>query len=130
MRHVLVLLAVASLGVSGAALAQPAGKRDNPCRADAEKLCKGVQPGQGRIVQCLEQHQSELSGGCRAAMDEGRKKHPCAADAERLCQGVQPGEGRIAQCMKQHESELSAACKAKIEADRGQRGPRGGKQRD
>ena len=127
MRHVLVLLALASLGLSGAALAQPAGKGNNPCRADAEKLCKGVQPGQGRIVQCLEQHVTELSGPCRANFEEAQRKHPCAADAERLCKGVQPGEGRIAECMKKNESQLSPACKARIEQERGRRG---GKQRD
>lgn len=127
MRHVLVLLALASLGLPGAAHAQPGERGNNPCRADAERLCKGVQPGQGRIVQCLEQHESELSGGCRASLEEGRKKHPCAADAERLCKGVQPGEGRIAECMKKNESQLSPACKARIEQERGRRG---GRQRD
>ncbi len=34
------------------------------CRADAQKFCKDVNAGGGRIVQCLRQHQSELSEGC------------------------------------------------------------------
>ena len=34
------------------------------CRADAEKLCKDVKPGEGRIVECWQQHKSELSSGC------------------------------------------------------------------
>ena len=38
------------------------------CRGDAQKLCKGVQPGEGRIVQCLKSHQQDLSQGCAAAL--------------------------------------------------------------
>jgi len=34
------------------------------CRADAEKFCKGVKPGEGRILRCLEPHRAELSPGC------------------------------------------------------------------
>ncbi len=36
------------------------------CRGDAEKFCKDVKPGEGRIVECLRQHQGELSKECAA----------------------------------------------------------------
>ena len=36
------------------------------CRGDAQKLCKDVKPGEGRILECLKQHQGELSPGCAA----------------------------------------------------------------
>jgi hypothetical protein len=83
------------------------------CKPDAEKLCKGVQPGQGRIARCLVEHKDQLSAGCREKIVQAESKHPCMKDIETLCKGVQPGEGRIAQCLKQHEAELSAECKAK-----------------
>jgi len=127
MRFATVSLAVLLSAFLGTAAAQPAEK-GGACRPDVEKFCKGVKPGAGRIVQCLEQHESELSGGCRASIEQGKQKHPCAADAERLCQGVQRGEGRIAECMKKNESQLSPACKARIEQERGRRG--GNRQRD
>ena len=38
------------------------------CRGDAQKLCKGVQPGEGRIVECLRSHQQELSPPCATAL--------------------------------------------------------------
>ena len=34
------------------------------CRADAEKFCKGVQRGEGRILRCLEPHRAELTPAC------------------------------------------------------------------
>lgn len=82
------------------------------CKPDAEKLCKGVQPGQGRIMRCLAEHKDQLSAGCRDKFTQAENRHPCMKDVKTLCKGVEPGEGRIAQCLKSHEAELSAECKA------------------
>ena len=38
------------------------------CAADAQKLCAGVQPGGGRILQCLKEHKDEVSDGCKQAV--------------------------------------------------------------
>jgi hypothetical protein len=38
------------------------------CRGDAQKFCKDLKAGEGRIAECLRQHQSELSQGCAAQM--------------------------------------------------------------
>jgi hypothetical protein len=35
------------------------------CKADAEKLCKKVTPGKGRVLACLRAHQVELSADCK-----------------------------------------------------------------
>ncbi len=43
------------------------------CEADAQKFCKDVQPGQGRIVRCLREHEKDLSAGCRAKMTEPKR---------------------------------------------------------
>ncbi len=82
------------------------------CKADAETHCKGIQPGQGRILRCLVEHTDKLSGNCRAKISEAQSRHPCMKDMERLCKNVQPGEGRIAECMKKNEAQLSPECKA------------------
>jgi len=34
------------------------------CKADAERLCPGVEPGGGRLIGCLKQHENEVSIGC------------------------------------------------------------------
>ncbi|HPL64555.1 MAG TPA: cysteine rich repeat-containing protein [Syntrophales bacterium] len=36
------------------------------CKADVEKFCKRIKPGQGRITSCLKSNQAELSDACRA----------------------------------------------------------------
>jgi Cysteine rich repeat len=38
-----------------------------PCGQDAQKFCAGVQPGGGRIVNCLKQHKDSLSDACKQA---------------------------------------------------------------
>lgn len=35
------------------------------CREDAEKFCKDIQPGEGKIVRCLKEHEASLSEKCR-----------------------------------------------------------------
>ena len=36
------------------------------CKGDIEKLCKGIHPGEGRIVKCLKEHEAEVSAACKA----------------------------------------------------------------
>lgn len=50
---------------------QAAEKREEihqVCKADAEKLCKNVEPGKGRVMRCLHEHEKELSEDCRESL--------------------------------------------------------------
>ncbi len=38
------------------------------CRQDVRQHCSGVRRGGGRILQCLHEHEAELSEGCRKAL--------------------------------------------------------------
>jgi hypothetical protein len=40
------------------------------CRAELETHCPEVEVGEGRVAQCLKDHQSELSEGCNRALTE------------------------------------------------------------
>ena len=40
------------------------------CDADLEKLCSSVQAGEGRLLQCLEKKDKEVSGRCKEALKE------------------------------------------------------------
>ncbi len=42
------------------------------CKADYEKLCHNVQPGGGRILQCLGDNSGKLSSACRAALPDAQ----------------------------------------------------------
>lgn len=42
------------------------------CEADANKHCKDTKPGGGRILQCLKQHEGELSPACKEQMEQPR----------------------------------------------------------
>ena len=49
------------------------GKMATACKADAEKFCKGIRPGQGRILACLKSHQTELAPACAAEFNRAKK---------------------------------------------------------
>jgi len=103
------------------------GKFRAACGEDVQRFCAGVQPGEGRLVQCLSSHTGELSAECGnmiAAAGRGGAKlrAACDQDLQRFCVGVQPGGGRLVQCLSSHTSELSAACGNVIAARQAGRG--------
>jgi acetyl esterase/lipase len=62
-------------------MAQDTGKLDlraliQACRGDYQRLCAGVQPGNGAIAACLRQHEDEVSAGCKAAAAQQRAEMP------------------------------------------------------
>lgn len=96
-----------------------AAAEKRPCADDAAKFCKDVKPGGGRIIKCLEGHQSELSEACKKQLEsEGARikaaQDACKSDVEKWCKDVQPGGGRIVKCLKEHQTELSAECKSQV----------------
>jgi len=48
------------------------------CKADAEKFCKGIAPGGGRILSCLKARQAELAPACAADLSRGANRRPPA----------------------------------------------------
>lgn len=40
------------------------------CKADIERLCANVQPGGGRIKDCLMQNQNDMTVGCAKALQQ------------------------------------------------------------
>jgi hypothetical protein len=91
--------------------------RTGVCRADFEKFCKDVKPGQGRIVKCMREHENELSPACKDQIAADKEKaqefrKACNPDAAKFCKDIKPGHGRIISCLKSHEAELSPQCDA------------------
>lgn len=42
------------------------------CVEDVKRVCLTVQPGDGRILQCLQEHEQDLSEGCYQSLPKGR----------------------------------------------------------
>jgi hypothetical protein len=42
------------------------GKMATACKAEAQKFCKGIRAGEGRILSCLKGRESDLSPACAA----------------------------------------------------------------
>ena len=68
-----ILLAGALAAVSSSALAQLAGtpQEQAACRPDVRRFCYKVTENQGTnaYLQCLQEHRSRLSAGCRAVLE-------------------------------------------------------------
>ena len=90
-----------------------------PCAEDAAKYCKDVQPGQGRMAQCLKEHENELSAACKEHIVQRKQRGRGGAEAgqddgQKFCKKGPPGRGGIYRCLKEHENELSPTCREKL----------------
>jgi cysteine rich repeat protein len=121
-------LGVLALGLlllcpAGSAQAQERAAR-GACKADVEKLCKDVKPGEGRIAQCLKSNEANVSAGCKEAMAQMHDKmqafmDACGEDAKQYCGGVQRGHGRIWRCLKENDAKLSEGCRTAMQGAKG-----------
>ena len=61
--------------------------KEEPCKAEAERFCKGVESGEGRLDACLSEHRAELSPKCvvslNAKADQGKEKE--GGEGYRFC---------------------------------------------
>ncbi|MEP9389202.1 cysteine rich repeat-containing protein [Mesorhizobium sp. KR9-304] len=73
MKIFLSALGLAAALCSNAAMAQTAAERE-ACKADFEKYCPGVQPGGGRIMECLGKHLDQLTPQCKSVVEANMPK--------------------------------------------------------
>lgn len=93
------------------------------CEEEADRYCADVEPGHGRIWQCLKKNESKLSSDCRRHV-QSRKvqtterqeiEKVCKSDRKKHCKYVPWSDIRIHKCLKTHESELSQKCREALE---------------
>ncbi|MGR7995285.1 MULTISPECIES: cysteine rich repeat-containing protein [unclassified Xanthobacter] len=63
-----ILFAVSGTLLATPALAQSIAELQKACGADIKALCAGVQPGGGRIKQCIMEKSDQISPACKTAL--------------------------------------------------------------
>jgi hypothetical protein len=100
------------------------GAASAACKEDVQKLCPDVQPGEGRVLQCLKTHQKDVSPKCANYMKQVKAEikkvsDACEPDIEKFCWETPMGKGGIAKCLHQHSADLSPDCKTAVSKAKG-----------
>jgi hypothetical protein len=89
------------------------------CKAELDKSCKDIKPGDGRLARCLKDHVHDLGQPCQSELGKyfiAVFEKACHTDIDRVCKNVQPGGGRILDCLRTNSAQLSPACKQLVTA--------------
>jgi hypothetical protein len=98
-------------------------QQQDVCGADVEKFCANTKVGAGRVSQCLEEHEPQLSASCQTKVKVDKQKakalivefdEACQADVAQLCPGVAPGGGRLLKCLTKNDYALTGRCLAEV----------------
>jgi hypothetical protein len=114
--HTIRRLTIASLLLvaPAGAMAQGMAVRQ-ACAPEIQQHCAGVEPGEGRLRDCVKEHFAAFSEKCKQALlSSVALVKACKPDVQRTCPDIQPGAGRIQACMKEHFAEYSDRCKQAI----------------
>lgn len=85
----------AAMFLSGGAHAADSMNPREACREDAKNFCSGIQPGGGRIMDCLWDHYKDISDDCYSAlqkMESRRKSQGNGQGNEQGNDGPPPGQ--------------------------------------
>jgi hypothetical protein len=108
----LALTAVVILGLQAAPAMARQDALAQACVADVNALCKGVEPGEGRVARCLQERFSETSPECRRGLVKAALvTEACRADRRAICAGIPPGGGRVTACLSANLSRLGDTCR-------------------
>ena len=93
------------------------------CNKELTTFCKGVTPGQGRVLACLYAFEEKVSDPCAFAVYDAAVElekavnalkfaaSACKDDLQKFCADVKPGQGRGLACIDKHSKEVSQGCK-------------------
>ena len=96
------------------------------CKKELTTFCKGVVPGESRVLACLYAHQDKLSPRCEYALYDSAAQldravnaftyaaSECQDDLESYCAEIEPGGGRLRECLKKNEAKVSDRCKTAL----------------
>jgi hypothetical protein len=122
-----------ALGLLGACISGEVRAQEIPCTEEIRTLCAGVQPGGGRILQCLKTNESKLSPACTGRVNDLQETvsgplGACRDDWAALCYHPRVSTGREAmlQCLQANQPKVSSSCQKALQGVSGKRQqPRG-----
>lgn len=102
------------------------------CAKDRAELCPNVQAGSARVIRCLEDQRTKLSGECAAALFDFEvhmaesidfnypMKSACTGEINRFCKDVQSGHSRVKRCLEDsmEKEGFGSECAKEIERER------------
>jgi hypothetical protein len=92
------------------------------CKKELGTYCKGVTPGEGRVLACLYAYGDKLSNRCEYALYDASVQlervinalsyvaNECRDDLKAYCSAVDPGEGRLLDCLQKNKAKVSKRC--------------------
>ena len=128
-----VVSGAVALGLLGAGISGEVRGQEVPCTAEIRTFCFDVQPGGGRILQCLKANEAKLSPACTGRVNDlqGTVSGPlgaCRDDWAALCYHPRASTGRqeMIQCLQANRANVSAVCQKALQSVSGTRQqPRG-----
>ena len=119
-------LGVAALGIVGGAM-PPVGQADEmPCTPEIQTYCADVQPGGGRLMQCLKTNEPKLSMACAKRLHELQETFSgplgiCRDDWVAYCYHPRAATANkdIIQCLETYLGQLSSACQKALQGASG-----------
>lgn len=125
MRNVVMSLAAAAVllfGTTASAQQDLVETIVTGCETELNTYCKGVTPGEGRVLSCLYAYGDKLSGQCEFALYDAAAQlerfvaalsyvaNECGDDIDKFCANVEMGEGRIVACLDAQGSKIQQRC--------------------
>lgn len=129
-----LLLGAVAFGLLCGMLPSSARAQELPCTEEIRTFCADVQPGGGRIVQCLTANEAKLTPACVRRIDDLRAAFSgpvgaaCRDDWAALCYHPKASTDRQAmlQCLQANRAQVSAGCQKALQSASGTRQqPRG-----
>jgi Cysteine rich repeat len=98
------------------------------CNKELTTFCKGVVPGEGRVLACLYAFESKVSDKCAYAVYDAADQleaaitalkfaaTQCKDDLLKYCGNVKVGQGRGLACLNKNAKNVSQACNDALKA--------------
>ena len=112
-----------AVGVIGLVPSGVVQAQDVPCTEEIQTYCATVQPGGGRIAQCLKANETKLSSACVKRLNDllaafsGPVGAVCREDWATLCYHPHASTDRQAmlQCLQVNQAKVSAGCQRALQ---------------